>query len=169
MAIKIARPGRRIPITTNLGVYGEWMEADAELRAALAKDSPNVPELTRGVLELQEQMEESTVELHLEALDRTRWKRAVAANPPREGDPEDANNGVNTDTFFNEVIPLSITKVTYKTTGGVADFNWSDVEDDLTDAQWQAVAAAVLRLNRVVTSAPLSRAASRETRGSSES
>ena len=169
MAIKIARPGRKVPITTDLGAYGEWMESDAELRAAIAKDSPNVPELTRRVLELQEQMEESTVELHLEALDRTRWKRAVAANPPRKDDPEDSNNGVNTDTFFNEVIPLSIKKVTYKTTGGVADFNWEDVEDDLTDAQWQAVAAAVLRLNRVVTSAPLSRAASRETPNLSES
>lgn len=92
------------------------------------------------------------VEVTLTALGRIKWRNLVKAHPPREGNADDADSGLNTETFYDELVPLSVTNVE----GGLEPVQGSaaiaEFIDDLTDANFERLSHAAFLLNRVSSS-----------------
>ena len=178
MGITITRPTQRIEFCTDLGLKAEHEAAVAALAAASKAAEKSGMENSGGeklavaqrIADLEARMREHTIVFTLSAWPRKRWVEFEETHPPREGREDDKNFTINVDSL-DEVISGAITSVT--TTDGQAvpldpASEWPALADEMTSGQWNEFALAVLRLNRGVTAAPFSSAASRVIRTSAE-
>lgn len=82
----------------------------------------------------------------LRSVGRKRWRELVAANPPREGNEEDAKAGFNLDDFPEALVPACITSL-----GGeersFSEGEMADFLDSLTPAQFDLLATAAYQLH----------------------
>lgn len=112
------RAERSVPICLNADLSADWEAADRELQRA-QKESNNslegggVGDLVDRVRDIEARMLENTEQYRLRALPRHEFRRLVAQHPPRmdENDQpnrEDAQIGVNRDTFFHDLIKVSV-------------------------------------------------------------
>ena len=167
------RPTSVVNLVTNLELLGEHQAANEELsrlnRVAQAADrlnngfSKETRAAAKRVAELEEQMDESTVCVKLQALKRAQYAEVIAKHPPREDHDLDTALGFNTETFADDAMPLSIIGAWKKSSKEKIDFtgaDWEAESQEFTDAQYADFAQALLNLNRGSTSVPFSQTAS---------
>lgn len=167
------RPTAVVNVVTNLDLLAEHQAANEELerlnRNQTSQDRLNsayskpIREQAKLIQGIEAKMDESTVCVKLKALKRTQYAEVVANHPPREDNDVDKAFGVNTDTFGDEVIPLSIVAAWEKNSEKKVDFtgdDWATEAEEFTDAQYSEFVQAVLGINRSSTSIPFSRTAS---------
>jgi hypothetical protein len=121
---------------------GEHEDADVRLssRATLAPtvpaDDPDRVELA----ELKEQMKAHTVTFVMQGIPSQEWGKLLERHPPRKAadtgrlDPRDAADGVNTATFYPELVKLALTEPV------MSDVQYERVMGVLTDAQFNRLA-----------------------------
>lgn len=169
MGLTLTRATKVVALCTNLGLKEEHERAVqrlAEVRAAEAQDAREVSTGARDAAEavqaLEREMREHTVSFTVQALPRKAWAEFVAAHPPREGNEVDKSIDLD-QSALDEAIAPSIIRVTDRA-GELVDFtpetDWVPLADEMSTAQWNEFAMAVLALNNGVTAAPFSPAAS---------
>lgn len=164
---------------TNLDLLAAHEEAEAELErlnkltsAGERLNDPYTKQIraqAKKVLDLEDEMEKSTVRIKLRALKRARYAEITAAHPAREDNDVDRIFGVNTDEFPDAVMPESIVEAWDKTTGEKIDFtgaDWAEESEEFSDAQLAAFVSKVIKINRGSASVPFSQTASAVTRTS---
>lgn len=167
------RPTAVVNVVTNLDLLAEHQAANEELerlnRTQSSSDrlnsaySKEIREQAKLVQDLEARMNESTVCVKLRALKRTQYAEVTAKHPPREDNDVDSMFGVNTDTFGDDVIPLSIVDAWNKGTKKKVAFtgdDWAEEAEEFTDAQYSEFVQAVININRGATSVPFSQNAS---------
>lgn len=178
----LSLPTTTVPLCTNLALVAEHEKHVLEMarleRENVTNDQRENNPLTPVVAQiraLENRMAEHTLTFTLSALPRKIFAEIEAKHPPREGDKQDENYGINMktgpDALLSHTLPATIVSVV-DAAGEKVDFtgeDWNAEADGLSNAQWTLFALAVLGLNRGVASAPFSKAASRETRRSEQS
>ncbi|MET0416378.1 MAG: hypothetical protein ABW022_10190 [Actinoplanes sp.] len=149
-------------------LVADFERAEAALEAARKgprRDSldagSEVAELVAQIEGLQEEMRAGTQTFRMRALPKAAWRRLVAAFPPREGNAEDAQIGVNRDDFLPAMLKACVIDPE------ITDEQWvmligDGAEEDgkLTDRQFSDFADEIWFLNRGEVSVPFSRAVS---------
>lgn len=114
--------------------------------------SKAVREAEKALADVTAAAEGTILDLTLEALPRKRWAEAEESHPPRDGKSQDETFSVNVDTFFHEVLPLSVVEVKQRATGelrtDITPEEWSSALDEIDDAQYSRIAVTILALNR---------------------
>ena len=167
----ITRPTSTIRLCTDMGLAAQHETLTAALEAERAKPdsgmlvgNPEAKQLAEEITALEERMKASTVIVEHRALTRKRWVELMEAHPPRDENKDDEAFGVNVSTFVDAAMAESIESVAYASNGepveGFTGADWPEVADEISNAQWQAFAFDLFRLNNGVTTGPTSRAAS---------
>ena len=169
MSLTLTRATKVVPLCVNLSLKAEHDRAvaslaDAKTRAVqdAREASMEVREAAEAVQLIEQQMRDHTVSFTLQALKRKDWAEFVAANPPRDGDEFDKALDVNV-SALDKVIVQAITAVQNRDGSDVPFVpatDWEPLADEMSTAQWNDFAQAVLALNNGVTAAPFSPAAS---------
>lgn len=111
--------------------------------AGVPADDPARAELAA----LVEQMKAHTVEFVLQGVPSQEWGEMLERHPPRKLadtgrlDPRDASDGVNTSTFYPELVKRSLTEPE------MTDAQYEKVMAVLTDAQFNRLAKAAGEVN----------------------
>lgn len=171
------RAERTVPICLAGNLVADWESADRELQRAQKEGSDSlegggVGELVDRVRALESQMREHTDQFRLRAMSRHEFRALVAAHAPRVDDggdpiPEDAQIGVNRETFFPALIRASVIDPV------LDDEDWAwllGATDDgvLTDRQVGDLEDTAWFLNRGEVNVPFSRVASIVSRSSGD-
>lgn len=174
--LTVKRAEKIVELCLDMSLRVEWEQAHEELlRAGGGTKDERLAgggrsKASARIRELEKQMRASVVEFRLRGLPRGEWSAKVAKHPPRKDNDQDRALGVNSATFWDEVMPLSVVSIT--DANGPVDFDmatdWVALADEMTDAQYGEFVSALLELNRGSTSVPFSLAASRPNRDSSE-
>ncbi|UJP39327.1 hypothetical protein [Cellulomonas palmilytica] len=168
MSLTINRAETTVEVCTDLALKAQHEQLERALLEARRDQrtmaSQAVRDLAEKVREVEHEMAAQTVVFTLRALPHKRWAEFEEAHPPSEGNDEDKSLGVNTSTFFDAVLPVSIVGLARKSDGEPIPFDapndWPALADEISNAQYNEFALTVLRLNRGVTGAPFSQAAS---------
>lgn len=168
MTLTIKRPETTVEVCTDLSLKARHEQAERALvearRSQKTMASADVRALAEQVRELEQEMAAATVVFTLQALPHKKWAELEEAHPARAGVAEDETIGVNTSTFFDAVMPASVVSVTRKSDDEPVAFDatkdWGSLADEISNAQYNAFALSVLQVNRGVTGAPFSSAAS---------
>lgn len=174
MSLTVTRPQQAVPFCTNLDLKAAHELAVAELERAQRNAPPGmevsspVALAAREVRRLEDEMREHTVVFTLTGWPRKQWAEFEESHKAREGQEVDKTLGIDV-SALDEAIAGAIVSV--KTLAGddvpfTPGADWTPLADEMTNAQWEDFALAVLRLNRGVKDAPFSRAASAAIRGS---
>jgi hypothetical protein len=157
------KPETKTKLCLRSDLQVRWEELETELKAedqaevatmakAVSKRAKALAEEIRG---LQAEMEKSTLELTLRAMDRAPWKELRAEHPPRPESPMDWRLGFNEETFYDALIAKSVVNPVFS-----AD-QMTALLDSLTSGQFDKLANDAWALNRSDVSAPFSATASR--------
>jgi len=162
--------GARLPeasheVCLRADLVAEFERLERELERArkvpTASDSLNAAgdarRLAAQIEAVQEEMTAGTATFRMRALPKSKWRALVAAYPPREGMPDDAQIGVNRDDFLPALIRVSTIEPE------LAEEQWEALlgEDGvLTDRQFSDLADEAWFLNRGEVNVPFSRAVS---------
>lgn len=167
----IARATTTVQLVTDLSLLGEHEAAEAELerlsknvRPDRMNSAPELRDAAKRVQELEQKMDASVVLVKLRGLKRSQYADLQAEHPERKDNDLDKSFGVNSDTFFDAVIPLSIVEATWKSTGEPVELEWAEISDQLTEAQYAQFVTAVMKVNNGKPDVPFSRSASVVTR-----
>lgn len=183
-------PETTVPLCLRGDLQADFEQAERDLAEAQRRPADSLAGTgTRAIAEriedLREQMQEHTVDFRFRALSRHAWKALRDEHPPRRKedgsiDERDAL-GTNIDTFFDELIRVSLTEPEldeddWRTLFGDdeeerarREAEGEPVEDGtLTDRQWNQLADAAWTLNRGDVKVPFSRAASKIMNSASE-
>ena len=176
MALKIKRARKTVPLVVDLSLAAEHERAANQLqqaqRAAKKEDrenSPAVKDAAARVVDLEEQMRAETIYVELEAMPRKAWAEFEEANPARPDDKTDEAFGLDLSAMDDAISSMIVAAFDHE--DAPADFTgatWADVTEEISQAQWEPFALAVLSLNRKSADAPFSLAASNVTRHSDE-
>lgn len=127
-------------------------QREDEVHASLDGGAP--VEIAQKIQALREEMLEYTLVLTLHALPRRKWTGMVAAHPPRDGNDADKVMGLNQETFFDALVRACVVEPNLD----AAD--WAELDDKLSDGQWQALVNAAWAVNARDVDVPFSRRAS---------
>lgn len=173
MALQIKRARKSVALVTDLGLAAEHERAVAALQRAqraakqdARENDPGVKDAAAVVVAIEQKMRADTVHVDLEALPRKKWAEFEESHPPRAGNETDEAFKIDVSSL-DEAIGDSVVGAV-DADGEPVEFAWVDVAEDISNAQWQDFALAVLQLNRGTTDAPFSLAASAVTRNSGE-
>ena len=173
----ISRPTAVVEIVTNLELLAAHQVESQKLEELNEKTpagdrlnnpyTPQIREQAQKVRDIEQEMQDSTVCVKVRALKKAKYAEIVADHPAREGNNVDALFGVNTDTFIDGVMPLSIVEAWNKSTGEKVDFtgdDWAEESEEFTDAQVSEFVSAILSINKRSIEVPFSPRASAMTR-----
>lgn len=175
-------PERTVNVCLRGKLRGEWELLSEQLSEARQRPRESMSDdggraIAEQMAELEERMREGTVGVRLRALPeekgvpgRTRFNRLLAEHPPRKENRLDATLGLNKDTFFDALIPMSVVDVTAND-GDVfePDDKWVvRMLSRITAKQWDDLANAAFMLNGGGVDVPFSPTASRITQDSAE-
>jgi hypothetical protein len=172
VSLTIARAETTVEVCTDLGLKARHEQLDRALaekrRERQTLNSADERELAEQLRALEQEMAAATVVFTLRALPHKKWAELEEAHPPRQDDDEDKGIGVNAATFFDAALPLSIVGVARKSDGEPIEFDaatdWTPLAEEISNAQYNTFALSLLQVNRGVTGAPFSSAASLATR-----
>ena len=167
----ITRSTSTVRLCTDMGLAAQHESLQVALEEERTKPdsgmlvgNPEAKRLAAEITALEERMKASTVIVEHRALTRKRWVELMEAHPPREGNEQDAQFGVNVETFVDAALADAITGATGASDGepveGFTGADWHDTANDISNAQWQQFAFDLFRLNNGVTAGPTSRTAS---------
>jgi len=163
---KLPEASHNICLRADLVADFERAESELEaLRKKPRRDSldagAEVAEKVAQIEALQEEMRAGTATFRLRALPKAKWRRLVAAFPPREGNADDAQIGVNRDDFLPAMLKACTIEPEISAEQWVALIgDGEDEEGVLTDRQFSDFADEAWFLNRGEVSVPFSRAVS---------
>ena len=170
MALVVKRPETRVKFCLDGDLKAAHEAAEAEYLAtrsrAVADGRLNDPakDLARKVVDLEAEMQASTVSFLVRGLPRGTWADLVAGHAPREGNALDKSYGFNVESLMVAALPLSIVGAE-NSAGEVLDFDapteWSALADDMTNSQYEDFVLAVLRVNAGRNDVPFSLSAFR--------
>lgn len=176
-------PERTVHVCLQGKLRGEWELLNEQLQEARQRDRQSLSDdggraIAEQMAALEERMRAATVGVRLRALPdaedgtpgRTRFNRLLAEHPPRKENRLDASLGLNKDTFFDALIPLSVVDVTaHDGDVHVPDAKWvTRMLGKITAKQWDDLANAAFVLNGGGVYVPFSPTASRITQDSAE-
>ena len=157
MSVKISRPTRRIELCTRLDLLADYEalleEAKQALPGADTEGGSPRQKLLREANALGEQIRDSSIIFVLQGLPREEWSDYVYANPPREGNQDDAALGMNA-VAFDALVPKMFISVTNAATGEPVEADWNEFSSDLSDAQYGEFVKGAWEWNRTVKKAP---------------
>lgn len=180
MSLTLTRATKVVPLCVNLSLKAEHDRAVAALqdaRNAAAQDarevSTEIRDAAAAVQAIEQQMRDHTVRFTLQALPRKKWAEFEVNHPARPDDETDKALGIDASALDavlsgavygpGEKVAPTIVAVE-SSTGDPVPFDpstdWVPLADEMSTAQWNDFALAVLALNRGVTAAPFSPAAS---------
>lgn len=145
-------------------------EAAAEAEGDTVRVLSEVPESHRLAEEhdaLVKEAEEQALHVRLQALKRSEWKRLVAAHPPRDGNKDDANVGVNEETFKDALVAYRNPDHPERRTIVEPDLT-EDELDDLSDVDFDRLYLTAFALNRSPAAGPKANLVSRMTQPKDE-
>lgn len=175
-------PERTVNVCLQGKLRGDWELLSEQLQEAKQRDRESMSDdggrsIAEQMEALEERMRAATVAVRLRALEeadgvpgRTRFNRLLAEHPPRKENRLDATLGLNKDTFFDALIPMSVVDVTaHDGDVHVPDGKWVNrMLGRITAKQWDDLANAAFVLNGGGVDVPFSPAASRITQDSGE-
>jgi hypothetical protein len=169
-------PETIVPVCLRGDLRAEWERLRAEFAAAPADDEQSTMaaraakrRLADQIRQVEEQMRDATVQVRLRALPRKRypyvradqvtWHELIERHPPRktpDGKPDqrDAALGLNVESFFEDLVRVSIVDPE------LSEAQWQAFNERLTDAQFDQLSRAAWNLNRSGVDVPFSKAAS---------
>lgn len=153
-------PERSVDLCLRGDLVAQLQELQRELVDAQREDEGSFDggaalPVAQQIQALREEMLEYSVVFKLHALPRRKWTAMVAAHPPREDNEPDRVMGLNQETFFDALVKACVVDPVLD----AAD--WADLDDRLSDGQWQALVNAAWAVNARDVDVPFSRAASR--------
>jgi hypothetical protein len=146
-----------------------WERANEAPRERLT-DGSEAPRLADRLRGLEARLRAATVSVRVRALGKDGWNELIARHPMRAGDETDEKLGYNGDTFFDELVPLSM--VSMAPVDQVEDPSaWVDLTDEdrallvkaMGREKFDEVAGTALSVNIRKVSIPFSSAASTPT------
>lgn len=164
-------PERTVPVCLQGDLVAEFESLDRALAEAERKNPDSLEGNGTGPIldrmeSLRTQMQEHTHEFRLRALPKPKFRALIAAHPPRrneDGDsilPADSFMGLDTSTFWDALIRACIVDPE------LDNATWTELENVLTDRQYEVLSDAAWGLNRGDVDIPFSLNASRLSRGS---
>lgn len=158
-------PEKTVPICLRGDLVAEFEETERALELEQAKSTVSldgggqVGFLAEKIETLRDQMREDTYTFRLRALPKRQWRSLVSEHPPRptdDGGIDDRDRflGVNSDTFFDAMIRACVIDPE------LDDETWNELNEKLTDKQYDSLADTAWSLNRSDIDVPFSRAAS---------
>ena len=116
--------------------------------------NPQGHKLAQQVERLRADMRASTIVVRLRAMSRRDFQKFVAEHGPRDGNADDQATGINTDTYFDDLIKACAVEPDLS-----AD-QWDALLDACNTKQWDDLSAAAFQLNTQRVTVPFSAAAS---------
>lgn len=111
-------------------------------------------DVAQQIQALREEMLDHTITVKLRALPRKKFRTLVVDHPPREDNEGDRALGFNPDTFFDALLRMCAVEPV------LDDALWAQLEDKLSDGQWQTLTNAAWGVNERDLSVPFSQRAS---------
>jgi hypothetical protein len=154
------RPEAEITLSLRGDLQSQWEDLDVSLRSMQAvsvtlSPSPETIAVAEQIKALEEQMKSSQLTLRLRAASRKEWMTLLSRHTPRPDVPSDKILGVNAETFFDDLLSITIVDPVFTADQmeTLLDSVTSNQYDKLTDTAWN--------LNRADKDGPVfSRAAS---------
>jgi hypothetical protein len=170
MALTIKRPETRVSFCLDGDLQAAYEAADAEFANLSTRKliderlNGQAKESAQRLVELEAQMQESTVSFVLRGMPRGEWGQLTAEHGPKEGNTTDKHYGYNMEAVMTIAIPKSIVGVE-NSKGERLPFNvtdeWEALAADMTDAQYEDFVLGVLKVNKGRSDVPLSLSAFR--------
>jgi hypothetical protein len=156
---KLPEASHPVCLRADLTAEFETAERELELLRKQSRETDSlagspVGPLVRRIEELQQDMTAATYTFRLRALPKSKWRVLVAAYPPREGNENDTQIGVNRDDFMDALIKVSVVDPV------MTEEQWAEFLETITDRQYSDLTDEAWFLNRGEVSVPFSRAAS---------
>jgi hypothetical protein len=177
MTLIVKRPETRIAFCLDGDLKAAHEAAEAEYASVstkrLADDRLTGPakDSAQKVVDLEAQMQESTVSFVLRGLPRGEWSQLTAEHGPREGNAVDKAYGFNPEGLMTVAIPKSIVAVE-NSKGEPLPFNpndeWEALADEMTNSQYEDFVLGVLKVNAGRNDVPFSLSAFRMTQDSEQ-
>lgn len=129
-------------------------EKDRPASSMRITDTSDSQALAARIQGLQDEMEESWLDLEVETQRYADWEEFKRKNPPREGNEVDANAGFNFDKLVFEFVPKCVVEPELDAE------DWEAIFDYCSPADLRNLGSTVYALHQIGTDIPLSRAAS---------
>lgn len=129
-------------------------DAEREDKAGGSLDGGAAREVAEQIQTLREEMLDHTITVTIRALPRKKFRTMVVEHPPREDNEGDRVLGFNPDTFFDALMRVCAVEPV------LDEALWADLEDKLSDGQWQTLTNAAWAVNERDLSVPFSQRAS---------
>ena len=164
-------PERSVPICLHADLRARMEDLERDLQTAEKAREDAGSSLASGgeshrianeIEQLREHMIEHTLTFRLRALPRRRWTSLQVDFPPRDGNTHDTVAGVNIDAFGDALVRACVFEPE------MDDEDWANLDDALSDGQWQQLANAAWAINAREVYVPFSRSASRIIRASAD-
>lgn len=173
MTLTIKRAEKIVPLCLDLSLKADHERAEDTLKRAIENTDrreadTSVREAAEAVRQLEDAMREHTVFFTIQAMRRKDWVEFEESHPARAGHDDDKAYDLDL-SALDEAISASIVAVKSSTGEDVPLVpakDWPALADEMSNAQWQAFAIAVLQANRGVVVTPFSQTASLEIRRS---
>lgn len=151
-------------------------ELDAELVRSRAADvagdrladgeSKRTRELAKKVRELEEEVEAHSIDFHLRAMSKDKWRALCDSHAPRKGNELDAYAGYDRDAVLDEAVRICLFDPVFEDcTKAECDHedcgSWQALVKKLNPSEWRELRDTVNSVNRGVVDAPKSELASR--------
>lgn len=177
MTLIVKRPETRVSFCLDGDLQAAHEAAEAEYanintrRLADERLNSTAKDHAQKVIDLEEQMRESTVTFVLRGLPRGEWSQLTAEHGPREGNAVDKAYGFNPEAVMKVAIPKSIVGVE-NSKGEPLPFNpndeWEPLADEMTNSQYEDFVLGVLKVNAGRNDVPFSLSAFRMTQDSGQ-
>lgn len=175
MALTVKRPETLVRFCLDGELKARHEAAEAEFTNAknrMVADKRMVDPtrtLAQAVLDLEAEMEKSTVVFTVRGFQRGKWVQLKAEHAPRQDNGLDKAYGFNVESLMIEAIPQAIAGVV-DSEGAAVEFDpakeFNALADDMTDSQYEDFVLAVLRVNAGRNDVPFSLSAFRMTQDS---
>ncbi|MEV6344125.1 hypothetical protein [Actinoplanes sp. NPDC051851] len=162
-------PRRTVPVCLRGDLQADFEALERDLE--IARNSPastsmestgtsSAMEIAQLIEELREEMREHSYIFVLQALPRPEYQRLKDQHPPRQDESgdivrEDVVLDANIDTFLDPLLRACLVDPV------LTDAEWADLDEKLTDSQYNLLVNTVHAVNRGGVSIPFSRVASR--------
>lgn len=137
------RPEADVELSLRGDLQSQWEELDVRLRTAQAVSatlapSPEAIELAREIQALEGELADSRLTVKLRAVTRKEWLALLSRHAPRQNVPADQILGINADTFFDDLLSVSIVtpELSEEQLETLLDAVTSNQYDKLTDTAW---------------------------------
>lgn len=154
---------KRAERTVELCLRGDLVAEVEDLERQL-RDSSTAAERLTGNVEgrkvaqrieaLREQMLDHTIVIRLRAMSRREFQQFIVDHGPRDGNADDQAAGINTETYFDDLIKACTVEPV------LTDEQWDGLFDAVNTRQWNDLRTAASNLNTERVSIPFSAAAS---------